>query len=730
MDPDTAPTGLGSAVDSLASAGGLRERHKPGSSSADRHDAAGSEPAPEPKATKPPGELHAQVAAAQIKDILSVLLMFRFINALCVRTFFQPDEYFQALEPAWDMAFGSNSGAWLTWEWHHQLRSSLHPAVFAAAYKAVDGAMAAMSLYPPFRAFILVALPGALQAVFAALADFFTWKLAMDVYGRASHAPWAALWMTVLSPWQWFCSTRTFSNSLETTLTIAALCYWPWEVLSGAEARKGPTQLPKNRVNSLRISLVLAAVAVLLRPTNLLIWLVVLGRTLSALTSPGRWSPTMAAAILLLREIVLCGLSVLAASMVSDRLYFGFWAFPPYKWLYFNISQSLAVFYGHMPWHYYLSQGVPLLTTTFLPFALVGLYKATASSRPRTSSLQPGTLATLATAALTMILTLSLISHKEVRFIYPLLPILHILAAPYIASFFTQPAAPPTAPSSSQNRNTVLRRTVTLANLLSINLLLAGYLSLYHQSAPLSVLAFLRSEFERLHPDALDLGATALGSTSSSSTTTINNKWTNDSSSNNNPEGQAGLELFALFLTPCHSTPWRSHLVYPSLRARALTCEPPLHTAPGSRERAEYLDEADRFYLREAEGEAGYGVGFLGEEMWPLLSGSNANAGADAGAGSAAGARAGARAGEVPRYIVGFEGIEPVLKRFFEGPGGAGQSMGVTLRRAWSAWNGAFSDDWRRAGRLVVWDTGVHADPRRDGTEQEEEKKAKTAGDP
>lgn len=36
--------------------------------------------------------------------------------------------------------------------------------------------------------------------------------------------------MSVLSPWNWFCSTRTFSNSLETSLTIQALYYWPWDM--------------------------------------------------------------------------------------------------------------------------------------------------------------------------------------------------------------------------------------------------------------------------------------------------------------------------------------------------------------------------------------------------------------------------------------------------------------------------------------------------------------------
>jgi phosphatidylinositol glycan class B len=47
--------------------------------------------------------------------VFSLLLAYRLFNAFCIRTFFQPDEYFQALEPAWSIAFGTNSGAWLTW---------------------------------------------------------------------------------------------------------------------------------------------------------------------------------------------------------------------------------------------------------------------------------------------------------------------------------------------------------------------------------------------------------------------------------------------------------------------------------------------------------------------------------------------------------------------------------------------------------------------------------------
>ena len=40
------------------------------------------------------------------------ILSIRILNAASIATFFQPDEYFQALEPAWKLAFGEG---WLTW---------------------------------------------------------------------------------------------------------------------------------------------------------------------------------------------------------------------------------------------------------------------------------------------------------------------------------------------------------------------------------------------------------------------------------------------------------------------------------------------------------------------------------------------------------------------------------------------------------------------------------------
>lgn len=49
------------------------------------------------------------------QDIILFLFAFRILNALSIKTFFQPDEFFQSLEPAWEIAFGADSGAWITW---------------------------------------------------------------------------------------------------------------------------------------------------------------------------------------------------------------------------------------------------------------------------------------------------------------------------------------------------------------------------------------------------------------------------------------------------------------------------------------------------------------------------------------------------------------------------------------------------------------------------------------
>lgn len=125
--------------------------------------------------------------------IFAALLAFRMANALTLRTFFQPDEFFQSLEVAIDLAFGPASGACITWEWENHLRSSLHPAIFAAVYRAASWLAYVCGLKLSTRADLLLVAPKVLQALFAALLDWYTWKLAETAYGRASRTALSAV---------------------------------------------------------------------------------------------------------------------------------------------------------------------------------------------------------------------------------------------------------------------------------------------------------------------------------------------------------------------------------------------------------------------------------------------------------------------------------------------------------------------------------------------------------
>ncbi|KAL8918618.1 MAG: hypothetical protein Q9172_005334, partial [Xanthocarpia lactea] len=203
--------------------------------------------------------------ATTSQDILLFLIAYRILNALSIRTFFQPDEYFQSLEPAWEMAFGANSGAWITWEWKNQLRSAIHPALFAGVYWLSAELSTLLRLAPHDHAELLLAAPKVTQAVIAALGDYYTWKMG---------------------------------------------------------------------------------------------------------------EPTRRERLVLVLEALVCGTLVLASSLVVDRIYYQQWTFPPIRFLYFNLARSLSVHYGRNDWHYYLTQGYPLLLTTFIPFALVGVYQS------------------------------------------------------------------------------------------------------------------------------------------------------------------------------------------------------------------------------------------------------------------------------------------------------------------------------------------------------------------
>ncbi len=449
-------------------------------------------------------------------------------------------------------------------------------------YRGASSIGARLKLDDHTLAELLVVAPKVLQALFAAATDFYTWRLSSFIYGR--HSPQAAaatLVLTIVSPWHWFCSTRTFANSLETTLTVVALYNWPWHWAlplantvekardqldnhNNVRVRDGQDSTPTktDEATRLRRALLCAAVATILRPTNILVW-----ATLTALTffrSYNTLGPSKAECGVFVRETVLCGSAVLSLSVLVDRIFYDSWVFPPLNFLHVNVVQSVATFYGNNDWHYYVSQGYPLLLTTALPFTLVGLFRIL-GSRITVSDAPPAgrnALRLLSIVCLVVPAAFSNIAHKEVHFIYPLLPALHVMTALPLASFFGSS----TGSGSGSASTRLLPKKLLLFVLLLLNVSISYYVTRVHNSGIINLSHYLRHEFG----DAYAVGV--------------------PHSSN----------MSVGMLMPCHSTPWRSHLQYPAssthagIRGWALTCEPPLDLDVTAKET--YLDEADQFY--------------------------------------------------------------------------------------------------------------------------------------
>ncbi|XP_028926574.1 GPI mannosyltransferase 3 [Ornithorhynchus anatinus] len=408
----------------------------------------------------------------------------RVINCFLVQTSFVPDEYWQSLEVAHHMVF--NYG-YLTWEWIEGLRGYSYPLVFAGIYKILQ-------LLGKDGVQLLIWGPRLAQAVLSAVADVKLYTLAKRLENQ-ELAKWV-FFCQLCSWFTWYCCTRTLTNTMETVLTTFALFYYPLEGSKTMNSFQYPS---------------LVAVAFVVRPTALIPWLPLLFRHF--------WQEPKKPN-LVLHRFVPVGLATLGLSLIIDRIFFGEWILVQFNFLKFNVLQNLSTFYGSHPWHWYLTQGFPLVLGTHFPFFIHGCFRAPKRAR------------ILLIAVVWTLLVYSTLSHKEFRFIYPVLPFCMVFCGYSLNSLKTW-------------------RRPAVSFLLLSNALPALYTGLVHQRGALDVMAHVRGL----------CSADAPGPSPAS----------------------------VLVLMPCHSTPLYSH-VHCRLPMRFLECPPDLTGTEN------YVDEADLFY--------------------------------------------------------------------------------------------------------------------------------------
>eukprot|EP00920_Eleutheroschizon_duboscqi_P025794 GHVT01063660.1.p1 GENE.GHVT01063660.1~~GHVT01063660.1.p1 ORF type:complete len:680 (+),score=30.03 GHVT01063660.1:157-2196(+) len=233
---------------------------------------------------------------------LVFLVCFRLVNAIVIRTSFNPDEHWQASEVAHFMAFGYG---FLTWEWIPciSLRGIIFPSLFAALFLVLSS----VGLDTPW---LIAYAPRLLQGVLAGLADYGTLKVAaqwtsglprrllqqrqtafttlnrtflfrelMGTLDRMELLWWVML--VVCGSWfNFFCSPRTYANCLEGVLNVWGIYHWNhlWHV-EGTALPSVHVALPLRR-ESLIAALAISALSVSVRPTAATFWAVVWGAVL------------------------------------------------------------------------------------------------------------------------------------------------------------------------------------------------------------------------------------------------------------------------------------------------------------------------------------------------------------------------------------------------------------------------------------------------------------------
>ncbi|EEY68034.1 putative GPI mannosyltransferase [Phytophthora infestans T30-4] len=391
------------------------------------------------------------------------LTAFRMWNALFVRTSFNPDEYWQSTEVAHRLVFGYG---YLTWEWQDdaQLRGFAHPALFAGLYKFLE-------LLNLDSRWAVTYGPRLLQGLLSVANDYFLYKLAW-IYFDAKTAKWALL-CQLFSWFTFYVMVRPFSNCVETLCTTAALAYWPWKFLEEGADKKSDGVASVKRSNR-TLALAFAALGVLFRPTNAIIWLY-----------PGivHFLQTRDRAFLMLGLVVPIAIVTTLTMLCIDRLGYGEWTYVPFNFFKFNVLQGKDKLYGEHPWSWYFSQGYPAIVGTTLPIAIGG-YLTVPPSKKDLGRLIMWALFVYSNAA-----------HKEFRFVLPLLPPAFVYAGYCLRNLERKLYA--------QFRERTQWNLLRLAvfSVVVPNVLSAYYLSRIHQRAPAEVMDYLAERIQE-NPEA------------------------------------------------------------------------------------------------------------------------------------------------------------------------------------------------------------------------------------
>lgn len=212
---------------------------------------------------------------------------------------------------------------------------------------------------------------------------------------------------------------------------------------------------------------------------------------------------------------------------------------------------DVSLFYGANAWHYYITQAIPILCTTALPFTLHGMWTTATSKIVHNTPLR-----TMLAAVIWTVGIYSLAGHKEWRFLHPILPLLHLFAAKCLVDLGSSPRhlkkdPTPTKPSSKDRLRNVPQTPTTIHRQFQLPNIPTGYVGLVLATVPLSIYVIL---FYCSGPISIPAYIQSI------------------------PKGRLNATTIGV-LMPCHSLPGHAYIHREELahgRMWSLGCEPPL----------------------------------------------------------------------------------------------------------------------------------------------------------
>lgn len=341
------------------------------------------------------------------KKTLLIAVFLLVLTAWNAVGYHQSDEHFQILEFA-AYKLGLNEQSDLAWEYNEQMRPAFQPALAYVAYQffAIFGRpnpfLVAFFLRLCSAAFFLLVA----QLVYRRYAHFFTSSSSLKYFSWLLLFGWCAVYSGI-----------RFSGENWSGLTMAlAMLLYPLEGQLGAgsfqvAAKKRPWFAYLGLGFLLGLAFLLRyQVAIMI--VGFLAWLFLVGKE--------KWHNLLL--------LVAGGLFAVLFGIVLDYWLYGEWVLSSWNYLAINLIEGKAATFGTAPWWAYFEEvfekGFPPLSLFYILGTIAFCYRFRRD--PITWIVVP------------FIVVHSILSRKDVRFLFPLLPLLPVLVIAPVQSLFQQ----------------------------------------------------------------------------------------------------------------------------------------------------------------------------------------------------------------------------------------------------------------------------------------------------